>query len=372
MLPQLAAEFGRPLADAAQTVTAFTVAYGLMQLVYGPAADRFGKLHVVRYATIAAALASLACMLAATLGQLVAVRLLAGGACAALIPLSMAWIGDAVPYEARQRVLARFMTGATLGMVFGQVAGGVLADTVGWRLGFGFPAIVFVAVGAALTIDARRARAAVAPAPPAPGQQPAQRGLRTAVTSFASVLALPWARRVVAAVLVEGVLVYGVFAFIPSWLHVEFGIPLWQCGLAAAGIGAGGLAYTLASHWLIARLGERGLVVGGGALFALGIVSLGGSWWPAQAASCALAGMGFFMLHNTLQTLATQMAPQIRGTAIAAFAFCLFAGQSTGVAVASRLVAAIGYRETFVASSIALLLLCAVLVPALASRARAA
>lgn len=372
MLPQLAAEFGRPLGDAAHTVTAFTIAYGLMQLVHGPTGDRFGKLRVVRYATIAAALASLACMLAATLGQLVALRLLAGGACAALIPLSMAWIGDAVPYEARQRVLARLMTGATLGLVFGQVAGGVLADTVGWRLGFGFPAIVFVAVGAALTIDARRARAAPAQAPQPPAQEPVRRGLHAVATPFASVLALPWARLVVATVFVEGFLVYGIFAFVPSWLHVDFGMPLWQCGLAAAGIGAGGLAYTLASHWLIPRLGERGLVVAGGALFALGIVSLGGPWWPAQAASCALAGMGFFMLHNTLQTLATQMAPQVRGTAIAAFAFCLFAGQSAGVATASRLVAAIGYRETFVASSLALLVLCAALVFALARRSRAA
>jgi len=45
-------------------------------------------------------------------------------------------------------------------------------------------------------------------------------------------------------------------------------------------------------------------------------------------------GMGFYMLHNTLQTNATQMAPERRGTAVSQFAASLFIGQSAGVAVA--------------------------------------
>ena len=45
-------------------------------------------------------------------------------------------------------------------------------------------------------------------------------------------------------------------------------------------------------------------------------------------------GMGFYMLHNTLQTNATQMAPERRGTAVSQFAASLFIGQSVGVAIA--------------------------------------
>jgi predicted MFS family arabinose efflux permease len=44
--------------------------------------------------------------------------------------------------------------------------------------------------------------------------------------------------------------------------------------------------------------------------------------------------MGFYMLHNTLQINATQMAPQRRGAAVAAFASCFFLGQAAGVALA--------------------------------------
>ena len=45
-------------------------------------------------------------------------------------------------------------------------------------------------------------------------------------------------------------------------------------------------------------------------------------------------GFGTYLLHNTLQTHATQMVPASRGTAVATFAFCLFTGQAIGVSLA--------------------------------------
>jgi predicted MFS family arabinose efflux permease len=43
-----------------------------------------------------------------------------------------------------------------------------------------------------------------------------------------------------------------------------------------------------------------------------------------------ISGAGFYMLHNTLQTHATQMMPMRRGAAAALFATCFFLGQSAG------------------------------------------
>ena len=39
-------------------------------------------------------------------------------------------------------------------------------------------------------------------------------------------------------------------------------------------------------------------------------------------------GLGFYMLHNTLQTNATQMSPEARGTAVALFSSALYLGQT--------------------------------------------
>ena len=56
------------------------------------------------------------------------------------------------------------------------------------------------------------------------------------------------------------------------------------------------------------------------------------------ALGCLSAGLGFYMLHNTLQTQATQMAPHARGSAVTLFACMLFFGQSTGVLLTAQTV----------------------------------
>ena len=43
-----------------------------------------------------------------------------------------------------------------------------------------------------------------------------------------------------------------------------------------------------------------------------------------------MAGFGFYSIHNSLQTQATELAPQNRGAAVALHAFFFFLGQSIG------------------------------------------
>ena len=81
----------------------FTAAYGVFQLVYGPVGDRLGKYRVIAWACAVSALTTLACALAPTFPLLVVARFLAGGTAAAMIPLSMAWIGDNVPTSSASR-----------------------------------------------------------------------------------------------------------------------------------------------------------------------------------------------------------------------------------------------------------------------------
>jgi len=120
MLPHFAAEYDVGLGVAGQTVTAFAIAYGLLQLGYGPIGDRYGKYRGVTLATAGCAITSLLCALAPTFGALVGARMVAGATAGALIPLSLAWIGDTVAYERRQAVLARFLIGQMFGIAMGQ------------------------------------------------------------------------------------------------------------------------------------------------------------------------------------------------------------------------------------------------------------
>ena len=86
MLPALGRSFGVPAADASIAVSAFAVAYGLMQLVAGPLGDRFGKPRVISAAAFGCGLAAFGTALAPDLGALAlgrAARVAAGAAMSA-------------------------------------------------------------------------------------------------------------------------------------------------------------------------------------------------------------------------------------------------------------------------------------------------
>jgi predicted MFS family arabinose efflux permease len=79
--------------------------------------------------------------------------------------------------------------------------------------------------------------------------------------------------------------------------------------------------------------------------------------WGWGVLACALLGLGFYQLHNTLQTLATQMAPEARGTALSLFAFCFFLGQATGAGLGALVVDRTGADWLFLAAGAGLPLL---------------
>jgi predicted MFS family arabinose efflux permease len=149
---------------------------------------------------------------------------------------------------------------------------------------------------------------------------------------FAYVLREPWARRVVVTVFLEGALVLGAFAFFATHLHRALGISFTLAGAAAMLFGLGGLVFASSARQLLARLGEPGLIRGGAVtlLVMMSIVALAPGV-IVVALACFAMGIGFYMLHSTLQTHATQMDPARRGAAVATFALCYFLGQAAGV-----------------------------------------
>jgi len=358
MLPALASEFDATVAAAAAVITAFTLAYGVMTLLWGPLGDALGKLRLVGWAALAAMLGSLACAIAPSLPMLVLARLVTGMCCAAIIPLTIAFVGDTVAYEQRQAALARLATGTLTGMIAGQVLGGVATDTVGWRTGFVAVAVVFAGAGVSvlrLRAQLERARG--------PAQAHGDPG--SLLAGYRTIARSRWARLVLAASLLEGALVFAALAFVPTWLHESAGLALSAAGGVVAAVGVGGLLYVLTAKRWIARLGPAGLarlaallLAGGfGALVAAAGLTPGLSTWALMAAASATVGAGFYMLHNTLQTLATQLAPQARATSVGLFAISIFLGQSIGVGVMAWLGPMVGYGALMLGSGLLLGLL---------------
>jgi predicted MFS family arabinose efflux permease len=323
MLVVLGQEFHVSTGDASAVVSVFAVVYGILQLFYGPLGERFGKLRVVSLAVSACAIISAITAMSMSLPMLVIMRGFMGAAGAGIIPLSMAWVGDQVPYERRQETLAKLMSATVLGMMSGLWFGGFAADTVGWRGAFVLLSAIF---GLAAVLLLRRLRLQVKTV------SLAAPGLWAAFRLTGHLLGTSRVRWVMGVTATEGALVFGALAFMPTHLHQQYGLSVVAAGSVMMLYGLGGLLYSqMARRWL-AWLGERGLVRTGALLVAVGLLLLawGSGVWLGMLA-CLMTGLGFYMLHNTLQVQATQMAPAARGTAVTLFACSLFFGQSTGV-----------------------------------------
>jgi predicted MFS family arabinose efflux permease len=344
MLPALARSFGVTTGRAALTISAYAVAYGLMQLLFGPLGDRYGKRRMIGFAALGCVVGNMVALLSLSLEQLMVARFLAGAAAAGIIALVLAWVGDTVPYEDRQAVLARFLTLSLGGMIAGQWVSGALTEQFGWRAVFAVLALVFLAGGLLISLHPEVRREPVRP-----------RSGSGHFRDILKVLSVPWARWMLLVVLLEGAFAFSGLAFLPAYLGRSFGLGLSAAAAVVALYGVGGFFYAFAVRRMVAVLGESGIALAGGMAMGLAWLLLAaiGHWAPALPA-CLLGGLGFYMLHGTMQTHATQMEPTLRGTSVSLFAMAMFVGIAIGVATASAVVDRIGYRPLFVACGIAL------------------
>lgn len=342
LLPLLAADFGVGVAAIAPVVAGFTLAYGAGQLVTGPLGDRFGKVRVAAIALVLYGVGLAASAAAWDLSSMIVLRTATGLVAGAVIPLAIAWIGDAVPYEERQATIGRFLTGMVMAQLLVGPVSGVMAELAGWRASFLVLAALALAVGVLLL---RRA----VPEPRA-GRV---RGLGLA--QYGVLVRSAPGRRLMGAAALDGAALFGgAFPFVGAYLIEVFALSPGQAGLVVAGFGVGAFIYTRAARRLLARLGEQGLVAVGGALLAAALAGLAvaPSWWVVALLQVP-TGMAFYMFHGVLQARATEALPESRATAVSAFAMALFLGQSVGALAFGAVLHAAGYAAVFLLAAAA-------------------
>jgi len=344
LLPLLAADLGVGVAAVAPVVAGFTLAYGAGQLVTGPLGDRYGKVQVAAVALLLYGLGLAASALAWDLPSMIVLRTATGLVAGAVIPLAIAWIGDAVPYEDRQATIGRFLTGMVMAQLLVGPVSGVVAEIAGWRASFLLLAALAAGVGGLLVQRLGPALRA---------GRSGSRGCGLGLANYLQILRAPAGRRLMAAAALDGAALFGgAFPFIGAYLIEQFGLSAGGAGLVVAGFGLGAFIYTRLARRLVARLGEKGLLGIGGALLAaaLAAMALAPGWWVVAALQVPM-GMAFYMFHGVLQARATEALPEARATAVSAFAMALFLGQSVGALVFGAVLHAAGYPAVFVGAA---------------------
>ena len=329
LLPEMARDLGETVAATGLVLTTYAFAFGVFQLGYGPLGDRIGRLRVIRWAFAGFVIGTALSGFAPSLRVLLIVRAITGATVAGLYPLTLAYIGDTVPYQERQAAVATLTSAVGAALALCLTVGGILGEFVSWRVLYW----TFAAVGAVLWL-AMRGRMVDRPRE----SRPNTGVLRQVARNYREVLRLRGARTLYAMVFVESALMFGGFLYVGAYLHERFAVGLLVVGLMLGGYGVAAFAAARVVGVTVRRIGERAMVVVGAMLMGGGflIVELT-PWLLLSIVGTFLMGVGFAFCHSTLQTIMTELAPKARGTALALHAFCTLVGQAIGAAVLARL-----------------------------------
>lgn len=174
--------FGTSQASVQLTFSGFVVAYGSLQLVYGPWSDRVGRKPLLLLGLALACLGSVLAAFAPALPALVAARVVQGAGCAAGMVIARAMVQDLFKGSERTRMMAY------IGMMMGvcppvaTVLGGQIHVAFGWRANF----MLMAVIAAILLLAAWRAIPARQP-----GTATAARGVRELLAGYRRLLVEP-------------------------------------------------------------------------------------------------------------------------------------------------------------------------------------
>ncbi|MEX0782665.1 MAG: MFS transporter [Dehalococcoidia bacterium] len=383
-LPRIGDDFGVGVGALALLVSAYLIATAVLQPASGRLGDALGHLRVVQVGLLVLVVTSLAAAFAWSFTALVVLRSLQGAAAALTMPNVVAYLRKRVPPERLGSSLG--MNGAliSIGAAGGPVLGGVLLAIGGWELLFlanvplGLLGLLTISrleqdAGAGrktFTLDWVSLATLTAVFAGLTGVGAAARSgealwLVAAVAVFVAgtagyllryrqrgggVLDLRlFSRRnfLVASLLVmlANLLMYTTLVAMPVYLSEIQDRGDAAIGFALFAMSAALVVVSPASGGLADRVGDRALVVAGGALLLLSMAGLGlaiGRWeLGALMAFLTLVGIGMGLSQAPQQSTALKSwPPEVAGAAAGTFSLMRYTGSITGAALLAAVLGA--------------------------------
>lgn len=342
----IAADLEVTLQQAALLASAFAAPYAMTQLVFGPIGDAVGKVRLIRVTLAMLTICLVACALAPSHNFLMVARVLTGAWAGGIIPVSFALVGDRFSFAERPAALGRILMLIVLGQLSGAAMSGVIATAFGWRAVFWVSvALTLVAAIAMMTFVSETAV-----------RQKLSFG--DSLAKYRVVLENPVSIRLFVIVAIEGALIFGCFPFVAAhMIDHGFGGAL-EAGISLGAFGVGGILYTIFVTPVLRAFGLPGMAAAGALLAGASFILIAEvPFLPAVVVLFAMGGFGFYMIHNMIQIMATELVPTARGSSVALYATSFWTGQASGAAIAAQVVPFIGPSGMFIGAGIGLMAL---------------
>ncbi|RZS57311.1 putative MFS family arabinose efflux permease [Microcella alkaliphila] len=322
LLPVIARDLGASVDSIGDALVGYTIAYAAAQLLWSVISIRVGRVRVLAISTGLAVVGIVISALAVTPAMLVIGRVVAGAALGATVPAVLTYFGDTLTLKPRAVAAANLAAGLSLGMTVGTVVASVLGSWLDWRWAFALAGVLGIVFTVLLI------RLPEPPAAPSPA-------------FFASLRVLarkPWVLGILALTALEGALLVGVLAFLPTAL-VEDGAPVIVAGVATSVFGLAVIACSQLLKPILRRWNPARILLIGGLSTAIGyaLVAILLEFWTVSIAA-VLLGLGWAFAHTQMQTWMTDAAAAARPVGMSLFAVALFGGGSLGAAVGNAAV----------------------------------
>ncbi len=132
-LPAIRVSLGASIENLEWTVNAYTLAFAVLLLTAAALGDRFGRRRVFAIGVALFTVASAAAALSPNVEILIASRALQGAGAAAIMPLSLTILSEAVPAARRGAAIGVWSAIAGVGVAFGPLVGGAVVTGISWH-----------------------------------------------------------------------------------------------------------------------------------------------------------------------------------------------------------------------------------------------
>ncbi|MER8183907.1 DHA2 family efflux MFS transporter permease subunit [Kitasatospora sp. NPDC094015] len=132
-LRTLAIDLKADTQDLQWFVNAYVLSFSCLLLIGAALGDRFGRRKVFTIGIAIFTLSSIACGLADTSAELITARTVQGFGAAAVMPLSLTLLSQAVPEKMRSLALGLWGAVSGLAIALGPVVGGAVVDGLAWE-----------------------------------------------------------------------------------------------------------------------------------------------------------------------------------------------------------------------------------------------